>query len=105
MKSRLPPEAMKHVKAVSLQVAEQLDHRQVPAVPQTPPEGRVGCASEERFGGRRILLHRLVGEGPENPAHQHLHVAVVARIVLLDHAAEPRVILLVSSLPRLLLSQ
>jgi hypothetical protein len=60
---------------------------------------------EERRGGRGVLLHGVPGERLEDAAQQHLHLAVVTRVVLVDYPAEPRVVLLVGGLPRLFLSQ
>ena len=86
---------------VRLEVAEELDHRHVAALVERPAEGRVLPAAQEGVGGARVVLDALAGERLEDAAHQHLHVAVVAVVVLRDRLAEPGVVLLVRGLPRL----
>ena len=58
-----------------------------------------------RGGGVHVLVDGLPGERLQEPSDQHLHVAVVALVVLVDHAAEPRVVLLVRRFPWLLLAE
>jgi hypothetical protein len=60
---------------------------------------------EERSSGRRVLVDRLSRRRLQKPAEQDFHVAVVARVVLLDHVAEPRVVLIVRRLPGLLVAE
>jgi hypothetical protein len=91
--------------AVPLEEAQQLHHRDVPAVAEPPAERRVGRVVQERRGSGRELLDRLTAVGPEDALHQDLHVRIVARVVLLDRAAEPGVVLFAGRLPRLLLPQ
>jgi hypothetical protein len=52
---------------IRLEVAQELDHRHVPAAPEPPSERRVLGLVEEARGGREVLLHRLAGEGREHP--------------------------------------
>ena len=90
---------------VRLEVAQQLDHRQVAALVERAAERRVLAAAQERVGGARVVLDVLAGEGLQHAAHQHAQVAVVAVVVLVDRPAEPRVVLVVRRLPRLLRAQ
>ncbi len=90
---------------VRLQVAQQLDHRQVAAVTQLAAERRVLRVGEERGRARLILVDRPAAECLQDASHQQLHVAVVAVVVLRDRAAEPGVVVLVGRLPRLTLTE
>jgi hypothetical protein len=65
----------------------------------------VGGVGEERRGGGGELVHRLAGIGLHDPAEQHLDVAVVHGVVLVDGTSQEGVVPLVRRLPRLLLSQ
>ena len=88
-----------------LEIAQQLDHRQVAALVERAAERRVLAGPQERVGGARVVLDALAGEGLEHAAHQHTQVGVVAVVVLVDRPAEPRVVLVVRGLPRLLRAQ
>jgi hypothetical protein len=53
--------------AVALEVAQQLDHRHVSAVPKAPAERRVGRSIEKCCGGRQVVVHGLAGERRRTP--------------------------------------
>ena len=71
--------------SVGLEVAQQLDHRQVAAVAEAPAESRVLPLLQERVRRGPVVVDGPARERLQDAAHQHLDVAVVARVVLGDH--------------------
>jgi len=64
-------------------------------------KGRVPALVEEAVGAGLVVVHRHARERLQDPADQHLHVAVVAVVMLGDDLAQPVVVLAVGGLPRL----
>jgi hypothetical protein len=61
----------------------------------------VAALVEEAVGGGLVVLDVHAREGLQHPAHEHLHVAVVAVVVLGDDVAQPAVVPVVGGLPGL----
>ena len=87
--------------AVGLEVAQQLDHRPVGAVAEEAADRRVRRAVDEVGGLRAVLVDGEPGERRQDAGHQHLHLAVVAGVVLRHDVAQPLHVVLVRGLPRL----
>ena len=81
---------------VRLEVAEQLAPSAGSHSPGTPVPASGAAVVQELVRGDRVLLHGHPVERLQEPAEQHLHVAVVAVIVLGDNLTQPRIVALVA---------
>ena len=68
-------------------------------------ERGVPLAAQERVGLGLEVVHRDAGERGEDARSERADVRVVARVVLVHHPAEPRVVALVGRLPGLAVAQ
>src|SRR5271169_4976526 len=105
MKSRSPPETMKLVKPLASRWRSNSTMGAKPEVAVAAVECRMLVLGEERVRRRGVVVHRLAGISVQHPAHQQLHVGIVAVVVLDHHLAQPTEVALVGGLPGLSLAQ